>query len=142
MNVIRPHTMGKFKDLLMATAKSPAMLVYLDNFQSMSPDTQLPQMRRGGQLQRRPGAPGNGLGNPRPGQDANDPLYRQQQIDRQTQRDPMRNPDQMTQQQRQAQAAKGLQKRKAGSTRTMLARSWSFIRWGSRAATLRRMCRK
>ena len=114
MNVIRPHTMGKFKDLLMATAKSPAMLVYLDNFQSMSPDAQLPQMRRGGQLQRRPGAFGGGLGNPRPGQGANDPLYRQQQMDRQMERDQMRNPDQMTQQQRQAQAAKGAQKRKPG----------------------------
>ena len=32
MNVIRPNAMGKFKDLLMATAKSPAMLFYLDNF--------------------------------------------------------------------------------------------------------------
>ncbi len=28
---IRPHVFGKFKDLLMATAKSPAMLFYLDN---------------------------------------------------------------------------------------------------------------
>jgi len=36
MNVIRPNAMGKFKDLLMATAKSPAMLFYLDNFQSTS----------------------------------------------------------------------------------------------------------
>ena len=36
MNVIRPNAMGKFKDLLMATAKSPAMLVYLDNFRSTS----------------------------------------------------------------------------------------------------------
>ena len=56
MEVIRPHTMGKFKDMLMATAKSPAMLVYLDNFQSMSPDAKLP-MRRGmgqGQLRRGP----------------------------------------------------------------------------------------
>jgi uncharacterized protein (DUF1800 family) len=36
VNVIRPNAMGKFKDLLMATAKSPAMLFYLDNFQSTS----------------------------------------------------------------------------------------------------------
>lgn len=114
MSVIRPHTFGKFKDLLMATAKSPAMLVYLDNFQSMSPDAQLPRMRRGGQLQRRPGALGSGLGNPRPGQGATDPRYRQQQTDPEMQRDQTGNPDQMTQQQRQAQAAKGLQKRKAG----------------------------
>jgi uncharacterized protein (DUF1800 family) len=36
INAIRPNAMGKFKDLLMATAKSPAMLFYLDNFQSTS----------------------------------------------------------------------------------------------------------
>ena len=35
--VIQPHTMGKFKDLLTATAKSPAMLFYLDNFLSADP---------------------------------------------------------------------------------------------------------
>jgi len=34
--VIRPHILGKFHDLLEASAKSPAMLVYLDNFQSTS----------------------------------------------------------------------------------------------------------
>ena len=36
MNAIRPHVLGKFTDLLMATAKSPAMLVYLDNHLSSS----------------------------------------------------------------------------------------------------------
>jgi uncharacterized protein (DUF1800 family) len=36
MNAIRPHAMGKFRDLLLATAKSPAMLFYLDNFRSTS----------------------------------------------------------------------------------------------------------
>src|SRR5229473_844877 len=35
--VIQPHTLGKFKDLLTATAKSPAMLFYLDNFLSADP---------------------------------------------------------------------------------------------------------
>jgi uncharacterized protein (DUF1800 family) len=35
---IRPRTMGKFEDLLLATAKSPAMLIYLDNFESADPD--------------------------------------------------------------------------------------------------------
>lgn len=29
---IRPHALGHFRDLLIATAKSPAMLVYLDNY--------------------------------------------------------------------------------------------------------------
>jgi uncharacterized protein (DUF1800 family) len=38
--VIRPHALGKFEDLLVATAKSPAMLMYLDNFQSIGPDSQ------------------------------------------------------------------------------------------------------
>jgi uncharacterized protein (DUF1800 family) len=33
-DVIRPHALGKFRDLLGAVAKSPAMLFYLDNFQS------------------------------------------------------------------------------------------------------------
>ncbi len=36
-NVIQPHALGKFKDLLIATAKSPAMLFYLDNFLSADP---------------------------------------------------------------------------------------------------------
>jgi uncharacterized protein (DUF1800 family) len=36
-NVIRPHAMGKFEDLLVATAKSPAMLFYLDNWISVGP---------------------------------------------------------------------------------------------------------
>jgi uncharacterized protein (DUF1800 family) len=35
--VIQPHELGKFKDLLNATAKSPAMLFYLDNFLSADP---------------------------------------------------------------------------------------------------------
>ncbi len=36
-DVIQPHTLGKFKDLLTASAKSPAMLFYLDNFLSADP---------------------------------------------------------------------------------------------------------
>jgi uncharacterized protein (DUF1800 family) len=35
--VIRPHVFGKFRDLLEASAKSPAMLHYLDNFQNSAP---------------------------------------------------------------------------------------------------------
>jgi len=35
--VIQPHTLDKFKVLLAATAKSPAMLFYLDNFLSADP---------------------------------------------------------------------------------------------------------
>src|SRR6185503_18016634 len=105
LDVIRPNTMGKFKDLLMATAKSPAMLVYLDNFQSMSPNAQLPQRR--GQFQRRPGAFGGGIGNPRLGQRPNDPIYRDRQMN------PEMNREQMPNQQRPAQA-NALRNRKPG----------------------------
>src|SRR5258708_30645610 len=37
--VIRPHAMGKFEDLLLATARSPAMLFYLDNWLSVGPNS-------------------------------------------------------------------------------------------------------
>ena len=40
-DVIREHAFGKFRDLLVATAKSPAMLFYLDNWQSVGPDSDL-----------------------------------------------------------------------------------------------------
>jgi uncharacterized protein (DUF1800 family) len=36
-DAIRPHVLGKFRDLLEATAKSPAMLFYLDNWESVGP---------------------------------------------------------------------------------------------------------
>jgi uncharacterized protein (DUF1800 family) len=36
-DAIRAHTLGKFRDLLYATAKSPAMLFYLDNWLSVDP---------------------------------------------------------------------------------------------------------
>jgi uncharacterized protein (DUF1800 family) len=47
---IRPHVLGKFRDLLEATAKSPAMLFYLDNWQSVGANVALP---RGPNAQRR-----------------------------------------------------------------------------------------
>lgn len=51
-DVIRPRVFGKFEDLLKATAESPAMLFYLDNWMSASPNIktlsrdELRQMRR------------------------------------------------------------------------------------------------
>ncbi|MGA9980404.1 MAG: DUF1800 family protein [Candidatus Sulfotelmatobacter sp.] len=36
-DAIRPRAMGRFEDLLVATAKSPAMLFYLDNWLSVGP---------------------------------------------------------------------------------------------------------
>ena len=46
-DTIRPNALGKFSELLLATAQSPAMLFYLDNFQSVSPNANRPnaQMR-------------------------------------------------------------------------------------------------
>ena len=52
---IRPHVLGKFRELLEATAKSPAMLFYLDNWMSSSgtevstrvvPGTEVRRIRR------------------------------------------------------------------------------------------------
>jgi uncharacterized protein (DUF1800 family) len=48
---IRPHVLGKFRDLLEATAKSPAMLFYLDNWQSVGPNP--PPLQRAPNVQRR-----------------------------------------------------------------------------------------
>ncbi len=36
-DAIRPHVLGHFRDLLEATASSPAMLFYLDNWESVAP---------------------------------------------------------------------------------------------------------
>ena len=36
-DAIRPHILGRFQDMLVATARHPAMLFYLDNYQSQAP---------------------------------------------------------------------------------------------------------
>ena len=36
-DAIRPHVLGRFSDLLKATARSPAMLFYLDNWHERRP---------------------------------------------------------------------------------------------------------
>jgi len=46
-DTIRPNAMGKFSTLLQATAQSPAMLFYLDNFQSVSPNANRGAERQG-----------------------------------------------------------------------------------------------
>ena len=38
-DAIRPHVLGNFQEMLTAVAKHPAMLLYLDNAQSSSPDS-------------------------------------------------------------------------------------------------------
>ena len=40
-DVIRKNALGNFKDLVVGTAQHPAMLFYLDNFQSVSPNAQM-----------------------------------------------------------------------------------------------------
>src|SRR5437773_1915364 len=47
---IRPRALGKFSDLLIATARSPAMLFYLDNWESVAPGSQPPHQTRNGEL--------------------------------------------------------------------------------------------
>ncbi len=59
-DVIRPHIWGKFRDLLGASAKSPAMLVYLDNFQSVADQLPMPvtnRLRRRAQFAQTPVRP-------------------------------------------------------------------------------------
>jgi uncharacterized protein (DUF1800 family) len=43
---IRPHALGKFEDLLDAIAHSPAMLLYLDNAESIGPDSRAAERSR------------------------------------------------------------------------------------------------
>jgi uncharacterized protein (DUF1800 family) len=53
-DVIRPHVLGKFEDMVLASARHPAMLIYLDNAQSVGPDS--PAARRlARRTQREPG---------------------------------------------------------------------------------------
>ncbi len=82
-DVIRPHALGKFRDLLGAVARSPAMLFYLDNARSMADSTRprlasydrnqrlggadaVTRVARGNARGRRPngalGTPGRGIG--------------------------------------------------------------------------------
>ncbi len=68
-DAIRPHVLGKFRDLLGATAHSPAMLFYLDNWQSAASNendravrrTQLLRRRAVPQVANQPNRPPRGL---------------------------------------------------------------------------------
>jgi len=52
---VRPHVLGRFRDMLVAVEQHPAMLLYLDQAQSIGPDSQ------GGQLAARFGRQRRGL---------------------------------------------------------------------------------
>jgi uncharacterized protein (DUF1800 family) len=54
--VIRAHVLGRFEDMVLASARHPAMLLYLDNAQSIGPDSPAAQV-----ASRRPRARGVGL---------------------------------------------------------------------------------
>ncbi|HXP89241.1 MAG TPA: DUF1800 domain-containing protein [Bryobacteraceae bacterium] len=66
-DAIRPHVLGHFKDLLLATARHPAMLYYLDNWESMAP----------GGFEVGPFAPNRGVVNGVPNSIIPSPLARQ-----------------------------------------------------------------
>jgi uncharacterized protein (DUF1800 family) len=59
-DAIRPYALARFRDLLDATAKSPAMLLYLDNAQSSAPEGATTTMQD--ELQKRPMRAGGGRG--------------------------------------------------------------------------------
>jgi uncharacterized protein (DUF1800 family) len=46
-DVLRKNALGNFKDLVIGTAQHPAMLVYLDNFESMTPNATQPRAKAG-----------------------------------------------------------------------------------------------
>jgi len=54
--VIQPHVFGSFNDLLLATARHPAMLFYLDNWQNVAPDSMRAPNRRDAQTRGLPPA--------------------------------------------------------------------------------------
>ncbi|WP_294327775.1 DUF1800 domain-containing protein [uncultured Sphingomonas sp.] len=47
-DAVRPHVLGRFHDLLLAVEHHPAMLLYLDQAQSVGPDSPFGQRRMGG----------------------------------------------------------------------------------------------
>jgi uncharacterized protein (DUF1800 family) len=55
---LRPHVFGRFRDLLLAVETHPAMLLYLDQAQSVGPDSRAAQIA----VQRADGAPRRKLG--------------------------------------------------------------------------------
>jgi len=70
-DAIRPRVLGKFRELLQATAESPAMLFYLDNWQSSAPEgarTAAPRAEAGRGNPRNPNRMPDRAGVGRPGE--------------------------------------------------------------------------
>lgn len=100
-DVIRPQVLGKFRDLLLATAQSPAMMYYLDNWLSSSPDSKQPRPPNPRPQNAQPPRPAPGANprpegvNQRPGQTAPDPnsaMMANQQKSPQSQATPQQPP--------------------------------------------------
>lgn len=111
-DVIRPNVFGKFEDLLLATANSPAMLFYLDNWLSTSSNAKMPDRNQLRQMRqnRNPNAPvgqGFGLGRGRIGGLGVSNINREiRQIEKQQQREmkaEQRQAEKMAQQQQKPQ---------------------------------------
>ena len=66
-DAIRPHVLGRFADMVLASAKHPGMLVYLDNLQSIGPNSR--GARAGGRGRRQ--TPSPNAGGPRRGLNEN-----------------------------------------------------------------------
>ena len=100
--VIRPNVFGKFEDLLLATAKSPAMLFYLDNWLSTAPDAKIPDFQKLRQMRQ------ERMGN----QNApNNPKREMRQMERLQQREINSDPkmaEKMVQQQAQGKRRRGI----------------------------------
>ena len=88
-DVLRKNALGNFKDLVVGTAQHPAMLFYLDNFESVSPNAQPAGNNRGGngrrlqQILRRGGILGGENQMPQRPQQQRPPQQQQQQQQRQ-----------------------------------------------------------
>ena len=52
-DAVRPHVLGRFEDMLLATARHPAMLLYLDQARSIGPDSPAALRAAEGQQRRR-----------------------------------------------------------------------------------------
>ncbi len=75
--VIRPHAWGRFEDLLRATAESPAMLFYLDNWLSADPQA-AQRLQRQRERRARGGFGRGGFGRERPPQASGDDTQRRE----------------------------------------------------------------
>ena len=60
-DVIRPRALGRFENLLVGTAESPAMMLYLDNSSSMGPDSTVAEKDKQRAAKQNKPAPASGL---------------------------------------------------------------------------------